>query len=179
MSVKKISEIGSDVIRTRAKELSDVSASKLQKMIDDLTETMRGADLVGIAAPQIGVGSRVFLSEIRKTKVRKDISEIDSLRVFINPVLVKTSKKQVEGYEGCGSVARGGLYGIVTRPESVVVRAHNEHGDEFELETGGLLARVIQHEIDHLNGICFIDKVTDTKTLLGREEYITLKKKKK
>jgi peptide deformylase len=178
MSIKKISEIGSDVIRTRAKELSDISASKLHKMIDDLTDTMREADLVGIAAPQIGVGSRVFLSEIRKTKVRKNISEIEPLRVFINPVLVKTSKKQVEGYEGCGSVARGGLFGIVKRPESVVVRAHNEHGEQFELETGGLLARIIQHEIDHLDGICFIDKVKDTKTLLGREEYIKLKKNK-
>jgi peptide deformylase len=179
MSVKKISVIGSPVIRTRAKELGAVPPLKLRKIISDLTDTMRDANLVGIAAPQIGVSSRVFLSEIRKTKTRKDISELDQLRVFVNPVLVRTSKKQVEGYEGCGSVARGGLFGIMKRPESIVVRAHNEHGDEFEIETGGLLARIIQHEIDHLNGICFIDKVSDTKSLLGREEYIKLKKKKK
>jgi peptide deformylase len=179
MAVKKISEIGSSAIRTHAKELGAVTPLKLRKMIDDLTDTMREADLVGIASPQIGISSRVFLSEIRKTKTRKDISELDQLRVFVNPVLVKTSKKQVKGYEGCGSVARGGLFGIVKRPESVAVRAHDEHGEQFELETGGLLARVIQHEIDHLNGICFIDKVTDTKSLLGREEYIKLKKKVK
>lgn len=82
----------------------------------------------------------------------------------------------VDGYEGCGSVACGGLFGIVRRPEIVCVRAHNEQGETFELETGGLLARVIQHEIDHLDGICFIDKVSDTSTLLGRGEYIKQKK---
>lgn len=176
MAIKKISEIGSSVIRTKAQPLGRITQVKLQKIIGDLVDTMRDADLVGIAAPQIGIGSRIFLSEIRKTKTRKNGTELDKLRVFINPMLVKTSKKQVDGYEGCGSVARGGLFGIVRRPETVTVRAVSELGEVFELQTGGLLSRIIQHEIDHLNGICFIDKVTDTKKLLGREEYIKTKK---
>ncbi len=176
MSIKKISEIGSKVIRTKAIPVVNVSLPRLKKVIADLTDTMRYEGLVGIAAPQIGIGGRIFLTEIRKTKIRKDIKSLDPLRVFINPTITRTSKKFVNGYEGCGSVAHGGLFGIVKRPKTIAVRARNEHGEEFELETGGLLARIIQHEIDHLNGICFIDRVTDTKKLLGREEYIKMKK---
>ena len=131
-----------------------------------------------MAAPQIGVGKRIFVTEVRKTIIRKNISKLDPLRVFINPVITNFSKKLVGGYEGCGSVASGCLFGIVKRPERISVQAYNQDGEKFELETGGLLARIIQHEIDHLHGICFIDKITDTKELLGREEYIKLNKKK-
>lgn len=178
MSIKSTSEIGSSVIRSRAKKVVEIRSAKVRKIIADLTDTMRDTNLVGMAAPQIGIGSRIFVTEVRKTLLRKDISVLDPLRVFINPVLVKTSRKVVDGYEGCGSVASGGLFGIVKRPETISVRAFNEEGVEFELETSGLLARIIQHEIDHLEGTCFIDKVTDTKKLLGRNEYIKLKKKR-
>ena len=177
MAIKKISEIGSDVIRTKALPLTDISPKKLVKIITDLTDTMRSEGLVGIAGPQIGLGYRIFLTEIRKTKNRKDVTEVDSLRVFINPEIVSMSKRSQDAYEGCGSICNGGLFGIVRRSEKVCVRAYDETGEPFELETRGLLARIIQHEIDHLNGICFIDKVTDTKTLLGRGEYLKMKKK--
>lgn len=178
MAIKKTAEIGSEVIRSKSKEIDKINSPKVRKIIKDLIDTMRNENLVGISAPQIGIGSRIFITEIRKTTFRKNISELDTLRVFINPTITKTSKKLVEGYEGCGSVASAGLFGIVKRPETISVRAISEKGDEFELETSGLLARVIQHEIDHLNGICFIDKVTDTKKLLGRQEYIKQGKKK-
>ncbi len=179
MAIRKVSEIGSDVIRARSKEVEGITSAKIKKVITDLTDTMRAVNLVGMAARQIGVESRIFVTEIRKTMLRKDISLVDSLKVFINPHITKVSKKLVSGYEGCGSVADGGLFGVVKRPETISVHAFNEHGEEFELETSGLLARIIQHEIDHLNGICFIDKVTDTQTLLGQSEYIKLNKKKK
>lgn len=175
MAIKKISEIGSTIIRSKALVVKDFPLKKLQKLIVDMVDTMREVGLVGIAAPQIGVGSRVFLTEIRKTKHRADITQLDPLRVFINPDITRSSKKMVDGYEGCGSVALGGLFGIVKRHETISVRAYNEHGEEFELETSGLLARIIQHEMDHLNRICFIDKVTDTKKLLGREEYLKIR----
>lgn len=178
MGIKKTSEIGSKVIRSCAKEIKNPSSPGVKKIISNLTDTMRHENLVGMAAPQIGIGSRIFISEVRKTILRKNISKLDPLRVFINPVITKSSKKLVDGYEGCGSVASGGLFGIVKRPETISVQAINENGEKFELETSGLLARIIQHEIDHLNGICFIDKITDTKKLLGREEYIKFGKKK-
>ena len=103
MAIKKISEIGSAVIRTRAKKVTEDSPKKLKQIIADLTDTMRHAGLVGIAAPQIGIGSRIFLTEIRKTKTRKNLLQLDVLRVFINPELVHVSKKQVNDYEGCGA----------------------------------------------------------------------------
>lgn len=177
MAIKKTSEIGSKVIRSRAKEINKIFSVVVRKIITDLTDSMRDKDLVGMAAPQIGVGSRIFVTEVRKTKLRRDIKILDSLRVFINPKIMRKSKKQVSGYEGCGSVASGGLFGVVKRHETVSVRAFDQNGEEFELETSGLLARIIQHEMDHLNGICFIDKITDTKKLLGREEYLNMRKK--
>ena len=143
----------------------------------DLTDTMRHTNLIGMAAPQIGIGERIFVTEIRKTAIRKDISLIDPLRAFINPKITRFSKKCTDGYEGCGSVASGELFGIVKRPETISVRAYDENGEEFELETSGLHARIIQHEIDHLNGVCFLDKITSSKTLLGRQEYIKMRKK--
>lgn len=178
MAIRKTSEIGSVVIRTRAKEIDGTPSTRVNKIIVDLTDTMRHTNLVGMAAPQIGVGSRIFVTEIRKTILRKDISLLDPLRVFINPKITKTSKKLVSDYEGCGSVANGGLFGPVMRPETIAVRVHDQKGEEFEFETSGLLARIIQHEIDHLNGVCFIDRITDTKKLLGREEYIKMRKAK-
>lgn len=178
MAIKKTSEIGNKVIRSRSKEVEKITSLRVKKIIVDLVDTMRHVNLVGMAAPQIGIGSRIFVTEIRKTITRKNISKPDPLKVFINPKITKTSKKLVDGYEGCGSVASGGLFGIVRRPETVSVRAFDETGEKFELETSGLLARIIQHEIDHLDGICFIDKVTDTKKLLGRQEYIKMGRKK-
>ncbi len=178
MAIKKTSEIGSNVIRSRAKEIIKIVSPNTKKIITNLYDTMRHENLVGMAAPQIGIGSRIFITEVRKTILRKNISQLDSLRIFINPKITKVSKKLVDGYEGCGSVASGSLFGIVKRPETISIRAFDEKEEEFELETSGLLARIIQHEMDHLNGICFIDKITDTKKLLGRGEYIKMGKKK-
>ena len=153
MAIKKTAEIGSKMIRSKAKEVDMRASAKVRKIITDLNDTMRDTNLVGMAAPQIGIGSRIFVTEIRKTILRKDISILDPLKIFINPEIKRVSKKMVEGYEGCGSVASGGLFGLVKRPETVSVRATNENGEEFELETSGLLARIIQHEVDH-----FIDE---------------------
>jgi peptide deformylase len=163
----------------KSKRTQNYHSSETQKIIQDLSDTMRHQGLVGIAAPQIGIGSRIFLTEVRRTKNRKDITELDPLRVFVNPQIVSLSKRLVEGYEGCGSVAQGNLFGIVKRPETIVLQATDEYGEPFTLQTSGLLARIIQHEIDHLNGVCFIDKVSDTKTLLGRGEYLKTKKQNK
>jgi peptide deformylase len=176
MSVKKTSGIGSKVIRIRAKKVVKFGDQKLKKLIKDLTDTMRHDNLVGMAAPQIGQSWRVFVTEIRPTTYRKNISKEDGLRIFINPELVSCSDKQVSGYEGCGSVAAAQIFGLVKRPVKVTVKAFNEKGEKFTLSASGLLARVIQHEIDHLNGVVFIDHIKDTRKLLDRESYVKIKK---
>ncbi len=142
----------------------------------DLVDSMRHHGLVGMAAPQIGKSYRIFVTEIRKTKFRK-ASQTDSLKVFINPKLISVSKKQTKDWEGCGSVATANLFGKVTRPHSVKVRAQNVDAKIFTLDASGLLARIIQHEVDHLNGKVFTD-TADANTYMSRNEYLKIRKRK-
>lgn len=174
MAIKKTFQIGSKPIRSRAIVVKGVSNKKIQRIIRDLVDTMQSENLVGMAAPQIGESERIFITEIRKTTIRKNLQK-DKLRVFINPNIKSHSKQEVSGYEGCGSVGLANLFGPVKRFREVTVRALDGNGKPFELKAIGLLARIIQHEIDHLNGIVFLDKVKDTRKILGRDEYIKLK----
>ena len=177
MSIRPTTQIGEKIIRQKAVVVKDVLRPEVRRVIKDLSDSMRHENLVGMAAPQIGEKLRIFVTEIRPTTYRKNISELDSLKIFINPKIVWQSKKQVAGYEGCGSVAAAGLFGLVKRPWSVICEAINEKGQPFKIKATGLLARIIQHETDHLNGLVFIDRVSDTKTLIDRETYINSQKK--
>ena len=172
MIKRKATQIGDPIIRRSSKRVSDVGSKKVKRAIRDLTDSMRFHGLVGMAAPQIGLNLRIFVTQIRKTRTRRKQKEADPLRVYINPAIVLYSKKCILGYEGCGSVASGQLFGPVRRSEKVTVRAQDEQGRVFILEAKDLLARVIQHELDHLDGLVFMDKVTDTKKFLDRGEYI-------
>ena len=172
MSIKKAVQIGNKVIRNKSIAVKDVSVKEIQQIIKNLVDSMRHDNLVGMAAPQIGKNYRIFVTEIRKTNYRKSVDKNNSLKVYINPKIISKSKKQIEGYEGCGSVVSAQLFGKVKRPNSVVCSALDEKGESFNVKASGLLARVIQHEIDHLDGIVFIDKVSDTRTLLDKQSYI-------
>lgn len=173
MIIKKVTQVGNLVIRTKAKRVPDFASKKIQRVIADLIDSMRYYQLVGMAAPQIGRSLRIFVSEIRETKIRKgqSVKNTDPLRIYINPKILWHSKKQVSGYEGCGSVASGNLFGTVKRPVKVVVRAQNEKGRTFKLKANHLLARVVQHEYDHLEGIVFTDKA-DPKSYMSRNEFL-------
>lgn len=179
MIVKKATQVGNKLIRARAVEITNLQSVSTKKVVRDLIDSMRHHELVGMAAPQIGKSVRIFVTEIKKTKLRKgdSVKNEDPLRVFINPRLVLSSKKQSKGWEGCGSVASANLFGMVKRPSSVVVDAWNLQGEKFRLKADRLLSRVIQHEMDHLNGIVFSDKA-DTKTYMSRNEYLKLRARK-
>jgi peptide deformylase len=175
--IKNAVQIGSRIVRNKSKSVEDFKNAK--KLVNDLTDSMRHYGLVGMAAPQIGINLRVFVSEIRKTKTRK-LQVLDSLRVFINPKIIDRSKKQTILYEGCGSLAYGEIFGPVKRPAEVTIEAYDLQGKKFILKAKNLLAKVIQHEIDHLDGIICIDRFIDTKKVMHREEYLkasNLKKK--
>lgn len=178
MAIKKTLQIGNKVVRVGAKVVADFTSPKIAKVIQNLVDTMRQENLVGMAAPQIGEGMRIFVSEIRKTKFRKNIKELGPLRIFINPVITNHSKEKVDGYEGCGSVASSELFGKVARAKSITVEAYNADSKKFQLRASGFLARIIQHEVDHLDGILFIDRIKDTHTLLGREEFLIFQRRK-
>jgi peptide deformylase len=171
MIIKNVTQLGAPVIRAKAKPVKSVTSQRTKKIVRDLIDSMRYHNLVGIAAPQIGIGLRLFVSEARETDVRRG-QGVDVARVFINPRIIRYSKKKRLGGEGCGSVARSELFGIVSRSSSVTVTALNEKGKRFTLIAKGLLAVVIQHETDHLNGIVFLDRLPNMKSLMSREEYI-------
>lgn len=127
-------------------------------------------DLIGIAAPQIGKNFQIFITEPRKTKARRG-DQVDKLRIYINPKIVEYSKIENIIYEGCGSVARGTLFGPIKRPAQITIEAFDEKGKKFRLTTNGILGRVIQHEYDHLYGIEFTEKLIDIRKLIDVEIY--------
>lgn len=170
MAVKKVIMAGDPKLKIRNKVVSDYKSPKVQKLIKDLIATNRKAGLIGIAASQIGQNYMVFITHPINTRARK-LGKTDKLRVYINPKITYKSKKQNLIYEGCGSVANGAIFGPVIRPKEIEIQAINEKGQKFSLRTDGILARVIQHEYDHLNGIEFIQKVSDYSKVIVQNHY--------
>jgi peptide deformylase len=123
---------------------------KIRELVRDLFETMRAASGVGLAATQIGVGKRVIVVDI--SHVEQDLAPL----ALVNPEIVE-SRGLEEGTEGCLSIP--GVEGVVPRAESVLVKAQDEQGRPVQIPARGLLARALQHEIDHLDGILFIDRI--------------------
>jgi peptide deformylase len=168
MAIKKLIQAGDKRLKAKNKLIKDIRSPKTKKLLKDMIDTMYKEELIGIAAPQIGQNYSVFVTHPRKTKSRK-LEKIDILRIYINPKLIYSSKEENLIYEGCGSVSD---FGPVLRPKEVKVAAIDEKGQKFSLRTDGILARVIQHEMDHLNGIEFIQKVSDYSKILVKEHYI-------
>lgn len=169
MAIQRVSQVGERVIRSKAKAVSKKDKRAVATLVKDLIDTMHAIDLIGIAAPQIGVSARVFVTEIRKSKLRKHLADTDGLRVFINPTLIWLSKKETTMDEGCGSVCHASLFGQVKRPAEVEVQALDENFQPFTVRAKGLLAKCLQHEYDHLQGVVILDKFIDTKKCWVRE----------
>lgn len=170
MAVIKTIQAGNTTIHTKSIDVEDTSSVETKRIILDLVDTMRAEDLVGMAAPQIGENVRVFVTEVRETEYRKNGT--DKLRTFINPKVLQVSTETATGYEGCGSVASAQFFGPVERPEQITLEAMDETGKVFTHTANGLLARVIQHEMDHLDGVLFHEKITDMKKVMSKEEYV-------
>ena len=145
MAIRKIREQGDDVLNKVCKEVKDISF-RTKVLIDDMFDTMYESCGVGLAAPQVGILKRIVVI---------DCTGEDPI-LLINPEIIETSGEQT-GYEGCLSVP--GKSGIVTRPNYVKVRAQNIDMEWFEIEGEELLARAFCHEIDHLNGHLYVEKV--------------------
>lgn len=171
MAVRKVVQLGHPVFQNPNPTVDDVLALHIQKIIKDLKDTMYKTGLVGIAATQIGMNYPIFVTHPRTTKERK-VGKEDSCRVYINPTITRLSQETVRIYEGCGSVAEGTLFGPVVRAKELTVEATDELGQRFALTCDGLLARIIQHEADHLHGKTFIQKVEDYTKLLAKPYYV-------
>ena len=150
MAIKNVLQYGNDILRQKSKEVTKVSR-KIQILCEDLLDTMYAQNGVGLAAPQIGINLRVFVIDVSNGN-----NEKLNPMIFINPKIIKKSGA-VNSYEGCLSFPKA--YTNVRRYKNVVIKALNQKGKSFILEAkeGELLARAIQHEFDHLDGILFID----------------------
>jgi peptide deformylase len=169
--VRETLQIGDPRLKETNREITDFDDPKVRQVVEDLVETMRAAELVGLAAPQIGENWRIFVTEPRETKTRTG-DQTDVLRVFINPSVVNSSEEEVIIYEGCGCVAKGTLFGPVSRPKEVTIVAQDQTGRRFSLRCDGILGRVVQHENDHMSGIEFTEKITDYMKIMGIDHYI-------
>lgn len=141
----KIYKLGEEVLREKCTPVEEVT-DELRNTFNEMFETMISADGVGLAGPQVGIAKRFFVI----------IADDEVRRVFINPQIIKTSEETGPYEEGCLSIP--GVYEKIFRPLKVTVSAINEKGKPFTLEADGLLARVIQHENDHLDGVLYIDR---------------------
>lgn len=155
MTLRKITTFPEDVLRQDAEPV-DVFDDDLAKLIDDMVDTMREAPGVGLAAPQIGISKRIIVVEFGD---EEDDSIPKQLYVMINPEIIKESNDKVPGIEGCLSVP--GVVGKVNRSRAVTVRGQNIHGKPVKIRAQGWLARIFQHEVDHINGVLYTDRADD------------------
>jgi len=170
MAIRKTLQIGDLALKASNAKITNFKSKELKQLIKDLTDTMHENKLIGMASPQLGENFLVFITEPRMTKYRT-ADQADDLRVYINPKIVSSSKEEVIIYEGCGSVLNAQLFGPVSRPKEVTIEAFDQDGKKFRYITDGVLARVIQHEYDHLLGIEFTQKVSDYSKLMSVDYY--------
>jgi len=175
MAVLEVAKLGNPVLRERAEpvDLEELTASgenQLQIFIDDLIDTMRVEDGVGIAAPQVSRSIQLLIVECADND-RYPNQENIPITVFVNPVITRFSEATVSFWEGCLSLPD--LRGLVPRSREVTVEAWSRDGKKMVVEAHGFFAVVLQHEIDHLQGKVFLDRMTDLTQLAYNEEFAT------
>lgn len=165
MTLLKIAHVGEPVLREPARELTldELASDRWQRFIDDLVETMHDADGAGLAANQVFEPVRICAIHVRAPNPRYPYKPGIPLTVLVNPVITPLSDEKFDNYEGCLSVPD--LRGVVPRYARVRIRYLDRDGRPHEHDTAGVTAGTFQHEIDHLDGKLFLDRVEDTRTL--------------
>lgn len=143
MAIRNVVQVGDDVLRQRCNEVVEFD-EKLHRLLDDMKDTVKKEEGAGLAAPQIGVLRRVVVVDVEEGYFE-----------FINPVII-SQKGEQRGYEGCLSVR--GKRGVVSRPMKVKMSFYDRNGEKYILQAKGFFARAICHELDHLDGVLYIDK---------------------
>ena len=167
MSILKVARMGHPVLRTKARALdrAEIKSAAVQKLIDDMIETMGEYHGVGLAGPQIHQGVRVFVAAL-------DVDEEGAASqpiVLVNPEISVVGNDIVEDWEGCLSIPD--IRGRVPRPREIKVRAYDRNGERVEIHAHDFAARVIQHETDHLDGVLFVDRMRSLDSLTFLDEY--------
>ena len=168
MAILKVARMGHPVLRAKARALdrTEIRSAAVQKLIDDMLETMAEYHGVGLAAPQIHEGLRIFVAAL---DAKEDGDGDDQPLAIIDPEITIVGSDVVEDWEGCLSIPD--IRGRVARAREIKVRALDRRGDRIELHAHDFPARVIQHETDHLDGVLFFDRMTSFETLTFLDEY--------
>ena len=174
MSILKVARMGHPVLRTpaRAIEPADIKSPRIQQLIDDMFETMAEYQGVGLAAPQIHEGLRLFVAGFAPAPGDEDEDDDEErvpLMALINPEITPVGTETVEDWEGCLSIPD--IRGKVPRARQIVVRGFDRRGKRLEIRASNFTARVIQHETDHLNGVLFFDRMKAFDTLTFLDEF--------
>lgn len=188
MSILKVARMGHPVLRAKARplEAADIRSPRIQQLIDDMFETMREYQGVGLAAPQVHASRRLFVAgfppKTAKEEEVEDEAEDEAeneeqdqgredipLMVLINPEITPVGRETVEDWEGCLSIPD--IRGRVPRAREIVVRAYDRTGKRIEKRVSGFTARVIQHETDHLDGVLFLDRMKSLESLTFLDEF--------
>ena len=158
MPVREVLRMGHPVLRERAKPVEGFDTPELHALVEDMKETMAALDGAGLAAPQIGVSKRVVIFGVRQNPRYHDAEEVP-FTILVNPKLTMLTRDVEEGWEGCLSVP--GMRGVVPRYTKLRYTGFDEKGNAIEREVEGFHARVVQHEVDHLDGILYPMRMTD------------------
>ncbi len=169
MAIRKVSQMGHPVLRQRAAEIppDQMQSPQMQRLIDDMIETMIDYEGIGLAAPQVFEPLRLIV--LGNPAADPQDEAAIPLTVLFNPQFATLSPERLDAWEGCLSIPQ--LRGVVPRSAAVEVRGYDREGRAVELAAEELFARVLQHEIDHLDGVLFLDRMDDLQTLTFLEEY--------
>ncbi len=166
--IRQISTIGSSILRQRSTPIDYITDPQLDDLINDLIATADAANGVGIAAPQVAASVRLFIVASRPSP-RYPFAPTMEPTAMINPQIIDRSTELVRGWEGCLSVPD--VRGLVARHETIEVKYLTKDGELIQQELTGFIARIFQHELDHLDGILFPDRVSNPKDLITEAEY--------
>ena len=172
MAILKVARMGHPVLRARARAInpSDIRSPGIQRLIDDMFDTMREYQGIGLAAPQVHESIRLFVAGLAATPEDDDEPEDRvPLMALINPEITPIGDNAAEDWEGCLSIPD--IRGRVPRATAIQVRAYDRQGKRVELRASGFTARVIQHETDHLDGVLFFDRMRSFQTLTFLDEF--------
>ncbi|NJL94333.1 MAG: peptide deformylase [Anaerolineae bacterium] len=158
MAIREIISPENPILRKKAQRVTDFKDPKLQTLIEDMAETLEEAVGVGLAAPQVAISQRIIVVQLPDDEESREEYGADAgvLHVVINPEIARASDNMVSGVEACLSIP--GLFGSVDRHDAITIKGQDRHGKPIRIKTRGWLARVFQHEIDHLDGILYVDR---------------------
>jgi peptide deformylase len=174
----QVSQLGHPVLRATTKPVKDVKSEKVQELIDDLIATVMDVDGVGIAAPQVYEPIKLFIVASHPNPRYPNAPKMKPTAI-INPKILSHSKEKAKDWEGCLSIP--GIRGLIPRYKSIKVEYTTREGEIKKREFKNFVARIFQHEYDHLDGIVFLDRIDTTKEIITEKEYqkIVAKEKKK